>query len=142
MVGTPENEISRPLNPLTVNRRILRDQALRELSPEALEEIAKAAPVLEEITEGRLQEQMREDVLFLTEEMQIGPPPLPGVTRDDAIIRGHDEAVRVFGRTARMMLAVKKSPKLIHKLRDSAGFKSLEIVAVLSTLIIIGTALL
>jgi hypothetical protein len=123
------------------NRRILREQALRELSPDALNHIAEAAPVLEAITEGDLQEQMHEDILFLTTEMQATPPRLPGVTRADAIIPGHDEAVRLLGRSARMLIALRKAPQLINKIHDSTAYKSLEILATLTSLIGFGLML-
>lgn len=124
------------------NRRLLQEQALSELSPEALTQIEEAAPVLEAITEGALQEQMHEDVLFLTEEMRVGPPRLPGVTRADAVVPGRDEAGRVFGRSARMLLALRRAPELIHKLHDSAGFKAAVIVTTLSGMVALGAALL
>lgn len=123
------------------NRKILQEQSLRELSPESLEALSEAAPVLELITEGDLQDQMREDVLFLTQEMRVGPPRLPGVTRADAIIPGRDEAMRVFGRSARILIALRKTPELVHKIHESAGFKAVSILAVLGSLVSLGMAL-
>ncbi|WP_282093513.1 hypothetical protein [Epibacterium ulvae] len=123
------------------NRRLLQKQLLRELSLENLEQIAEAAPVLEAITEGDLREQMRDDVFFLTQEMRTGSPRLPGVTRDDAIIPGRDEAVRVFGRSARMLIALRKTPELINKIHASAGFKALNILGVLGGLVSLGKML-
>jgi hypothetical protein len=117
------------------NRKILQEQSLRELSAESLSQIADAAPILEAITEGDLREQMREDVLFLTQEMRAGLPRLPGVTRADAIIPGRDEAVRVFGRSARMLLALRKTPALVNKMHESAGFKAINILVVLGGLV-------
>ena len=123
------------------NRKILQEQSLRELSPESLEQLADAAPILESLTEGDLQEQMREDVLFLTQEMRAGPPRLPGVTRADAIIPGRDEAVRVFGRSARILIALRKTPDLVDKIHASAGFKALNILGVLGGLVSLGLML-
>ena len=123
------------------NRKILQEQSLRELSPESLEQLADAAPILETVTEGNLQEQMREDVLFLTQEMRAGPPRLPGVTRADAIIPGSDEAVRVFGRSARILIALRQTPDLVEKIHASAGFKALNILAVLGGLVSLGLML-
>ncbi|MEX5576773.1 hypothetical protein [Pseudophaeobacter sp. A-200-2] len=123
------------------NRRLLQEQSLRELSPENLEKIAEAAPVLEAITQGDLREQMRDDVLFLTQEMRVGPPKLPGVTRADAIVTGQDEAVRVFGRSARMLIALRKTPEFVNKIHSSAGFKALNILAVLGGLVSLGLML-
>jgi hypothetical protein len=124
------------------NRRILREQALRELSPDALNQIAEAAPVLEAITEGDLREQMHEDTLFLTKEMRAAPPQLPGVTRADAIIPGHDEAVRVLGRSARILIALIRSPELIDRLHDSTAFKSVTIFTTLASLVRLGLMLI
>lgn len=123
------------------NRRILQEQALRELPQEALKQIADAAPILESITEGRLREQMQEDVFFLTEEMRAVQPRLPGVTRADGIIPGRDEAVRVFGRSARMLIAIRKPSELVHKLHDSAGIKLVTIISALCGLIKLGLSL-
>jgi hypothetical protein len=123
------------------NRKILQEQSLRELSPESLQQLADAAPILESLTEGDLQEQMREDVLFLTQEMRAGPPRLPGVTRADAIIPGRDEAVRVFGRSARILIALRKTPDLVDKIHASAGFKALNILGVLGGLVSLGLML-
>ncbi len=117
------------------NRRILQEQALSELSQEALKQISEAAPVLESITEGSLREQMQEDVYFLTEKMRAGPPRLPGVTKSDGISSGRDEAVRVFGRSARMLIAIRKPSELVHKLHDSASFKFARIIATLDGLV-------
>jgi len=128
-------------NIVAENRRILQEQAIRELSPDALSKIAEAAPVLEAITEGELQGQMQEDVLFLTQEMRPGLPPLPGVTRADAIISGHDEAVRVLGRSARMLIAIRKSPSIANKIHESTAFRIADIASTLLTLINIGIAL-
>ena len=126
---------------VAVNRRILQQQKLRERPPEAVEKIKEAAPVLEAITEGDLHDQMREDVHFLTEEMPTVPPRLPGVTRDDAIIPGRDEAVRVFGRSSRILITLRKSPELVRKLHESTGFKVADIMEKLVALIKLGLSM-
>lgn len=123
------------------NRQILQEQALRDLASDDLNQIAEAAPVLEAITEGDLRGQMREDILFLTKEMREGPPRLPGVTREDAIIVGRDEAVRVLGRTARMLLILRRTPELVDKIHDSTGFRAAIIFTTLGTLITLGLLL-
>jgi len=120
---------------VAANRRILQEQKLREMPAEALDTLRDAKPILEAMTEGDLNAQMREDLEFLTEEMRAGPPSLPGVTRDEAILGGRDEAVRVFGRSARMFIAIKKSPSLIHRLHDSAAFKAGVVAKALTDLI-------
>lgn len=123
------------------NRRILQEQAMRELSPEARIQVAEAAPLLLAITSGDLQQQMSEDAHFLENQMQVGRPLLPGVIRADAIISGKDEAVRVFGRSARILIALRKSPELVDKIHNSTGFKAINIIAVLASLVAVGIGL-
>ena len=124
------------------NRRLLQEQALSELSPTALAQVAEAAPLIAAITEGNLQKQMGEDIRFLTQEMYVGPPRLPGVTRADAIVPGRDEAVRVFGRSARMLMTLRNSgADPIHKLHDSAGFKITTVIMMLADLVKLGLGL-
>ncbi|AML50194.1 hypothetical protein [Falsihalocynthiibacter arcticus] len=123
------------------NRKILQEQAVKELTDQDLAQIVDADSVLKAITEGELQDQMREDVLFLTEELQAGPPPLPGVTKADAIIQGRDEVVRVLGRSARMMLILRKTPGLADRLYNSTGFKVASILGTLGTLVSLGLLL-
>ncbi|MDO9639809.1 MAG: leucine-rich repeat domain-containing protein [Pseudotabrizicola sp.] len=124
-----------------VNRRILQEQNLRELSDDAINALKDSTPVLLAITEGDAHQQMQDDLLYLTEEIQAVPPRLPGLTRDDAINIRRDEAIRVFGRTARIMMALRKSPVLVRKLHQSTAFNALEIMAVLATLVTIGLTL-
>ena len=126
---------------VAVNRRILQEQKLREMPPAAIQQIAAAAPVLEAITEGSLQEQMREDIHVLTVDLPAAFPPLPGVTRADAILPGRDEAVRVLGRAARMMIALKATKDAVTKLRQSTGFQVAEIFVILEALIKLGIGL-
>jgi hypothetical protein len=124
-----------------VNRRILQEQKLREMSEEDIAKIAKAAPVLEAITEGDTQQQMREDVPALVEELSTRRRSLPGVTRADAILPARDEAVRFFGRSARMTIMLHKSPDMLKKIEQSSGYKAASIMAVLKTLVDIGMGL-
>ena len=123
------------------NRKILQERAVIELTDKDLAEIADAKPVLDAVTEGELQKQMHEDMLFLTEEMSAGPPRLPGVTRADAIIQGRDEAVRIFGRSARILLILRKTPELVDRLYNSTGFKVTNILGTLGTLVSLGLLL-
>lgn len=124
------------------NRSILREQALRELTTEELDAVSAAAPVLEAITEGDLRQQFHDDIRYLSEEAKSGPRKLPGVTRKDAILQGRDEAVRLFGRSARMLVILRRAPELVHKIHETSGFKAMNIIAVLGTLVTIGIALL
>lgn len=123
---------------IAANRRLLQERALKELPRDTLDQIAGALPTLEAITEGDLRKQMREDVLYLTQDLDVERPRLPGYSKADAIVPGHDEAVRVFGRAARMLIALRRAPDMIHKLHDSAGFR---LVNVLVTLVSLGKLL-
>jgi hypothetical protein len=126
---------------VAVNRRILQEQKLREMSAQDIAKIAEAAPVLEAITEGDTQQQMHEDVPALVEELTARRPTLPGVTRADAILPARDEAVRVFGRSARMTIMLRKSPDMLKKIEQSSGYKAASIMAVLKSLVDIGLGL-
>ena len=123
------------------NRRLLQEQAIIEISPESLGKISEAAPVLEAITGGELRGQMQEDVLFLTQEMPPAPARLPGVTKADAIISGRDEAVRVLGRSARMLIAIRKSPSMMEKVHGSTAYRVADIASTLATLVSVGLSL-
>ncbi|MCK4207517.1 hypothetical protein J3U99_22425 [Brucella pituitosa] len=92
------------------NRRILQSNSMRPLSPEDVQAIKQAAPILEEITEGDLKEQIKDDLSILAEYDGY----LGGVTRSDGF--GHDEVNRVMGRTARMLLAIKKTLQFTKKM--------------------------
>ncbi|MCB4458533.1 hypothetical protein LHL23_23070 [Leisingera sp. McT4-56] len=132
----------RAADPLVAeNRKILQEQEMRELSSEASEAIAEVAPSLDLITEGVLKEQLQEDIRALRQEIDSGAPPLPGVTRSDAIIQKRDEATRVFGRTARILIALRKAPEIVHKLERNAGVKAVSLLAGLASLVSLGLQL-
>lgn len=114
------------------NRRILQSATMSQLTPEALGAIEEAAPVLEAITEGDLHEQMRDDLAVLAEY----DGQLSGVTRSDGL--GHDEVARIVGRTARMLLAIRKSSDTISKLEASTPIKVGKIIGALTILVSAG----
>ena len=119
------------------NRRLLQGQAFREMDAAGREALRAAAPVLEAITEGRLAEEMREDIAVLVERPAW--PALPGVTRDkDAMVPGQDEMVRVFGRAARMAVMIRRTPEIIHRIDGSAPYKGARIIVTLGGLVSIG----
>lgn len=124
------------------NRRLLQEQAIRELSNDDIGQITDAAPVLEAITEGELQGQMQEDVLFFSNLKDGRPYQLSGVTKSDAIASGYDETVRVIGRSARMLIAIRKSPSVLNKIHESTTFKTADIISTLASLIQLGISLL
>ncbi|MCC5966457.1 MAG: leucine-rich repeat domain-containing protein [Natronohydrobacter sp.] len=123
---------------VAVNRRILQEQKLRELSPEAVATVKAHAPIVQAITEGDLPEQTAEDVDYLTNVLPNMPPSLPGVTRDDAILHGRDEAVRFFGRSSRMLIMLRKSGGMIEKLHQSTIYKAAEIIQALVEIVKVG----
>ncbi|MDR6755405.1 hypothetical protein J2Y48_000690 [Mycoplana sp. BE70] len=114
------------------NRRILQSADLNKLSNENVQTIIKAAPVLEAITEGELQLQMQDDIAILAEyDGQLG-----GVSRRDGF--GHDEIVRVVGRAARMVLAIKNAPKIVGNLEANHLVKAAGVLTTLYGIIEIG----
>jgi len=117
------------------NREILSKQALLELSDEDQKTISDAAPLLEAITEGTLKEQIQEDIRYLTQELPDQVHLLPGVTREDALLPGKDEKVRLFSRVSKMFIQLKSSDQIVDKIRSSSGYKALEIFAVFGSLI-------
>lgn len=119
------------------NRKLLQSQAMRELSDEDLGKIADAGPVLYKITDGDLNEQLREDVSVIT-EVRKDRPNSPQLTRQEA---GSDETVRVMGRASRIFLAVRNSPTAIHKLSESTAVKAIELINLLTELIKVGISL-
>ncbi|MEY9534717.1 uncharacterized protein YegP (UPF0339 family)/ribosomal protein S13 [Sinorhizobium fredii] len=108
------------------NRRILQGQAMRELSQQDLQRVVEIAPLLQAITEGDLQRQMQEDI----QDLSVDVSHIGAVTRADGL--GPDEAVRLIGRASRIFLAMKKTPAIVDKLKNSTGFKTIEIVGALS----------
>ena len=108
------------------NRLILQNQALREVPPDALEDLRTAIPTLKAITEGELQEQMREDIELLIKSADEKPIPFGGITRADAILSTLSEEIRIFARASRMYLALKKKTlDQINSLYDGIGYKAL-----------------
>jgi DNA-binding transcriptional LysR family regulator len=99
------------------NRRILQATTVPELTPKVLQTIQDAAPVIDAITEGELQEEMREDIAVLADY----DGELSGVRRRDSF--GHDEIVRVTGRLSRIYSALKKTPDLMKKIEDNPVIK-------------------
>ncbi|NTB88354.1 hypothetical protein G6M36_25585 [Agrobacterium tumefaciens] len=104
------------------NRHILQSTTIPELSPDVIQIIQDAAPVIEAITEGELQKQMRDDIAVLADYNG----QLSGVGRCDGF--GHDEIVRVTGRVSRMILAIRKTPEIVKKIADSSTIKVGDII--------------
>jgi hypothetical protein len=108
------------------NRRILSEQALRELPEEADDALKEALPVLQAITDETLGTEFAEDVLYLTEEMRSGPPRALVAGERNPVLAGYDEKVRVFGRVGQMLQQIRSSgntflDRLEEKHRISRG---------------------
>jgi hypothetical protein len=79
------------------NREMLNKQAIAELTDAQKAVLKEAQPILEDISEGSLQEQWGEDIPFLLDpDMRIGPPYL-GPAERNPVLAGYDEKIRVFG---------------------------------------------
>lgn len=119
---------------IDLNRRMLQEQALREMPREARKAVAELGPLYEAITTGELQAQMREDVAELSNPTEMPPPPPPpppeptpepppppqkspnfprlgGASRDTSLRPPSPETVRVIGRTTRIIIALRKGAK-------------------------------
>ncbi len=113
------------------NRKILADQAIRELPEDAREKLEKALPVLVSISEPDLAEDWQHDIPQLINDatlpMPTGAPPLPGA----------DETTRVFSRVAKISLLI-RSTKAIksHPLYESG-----EVLLTLTSLIGLGATI-
>lgn len=103
---------------IAANHQLLQDQALAEISAEKRQLIADAAPVLEAVVTGQTKDQMRDDLLVLAQDMRIGAPPLPGVTRFDA-----DSLQRVGNRAAKIQIALRSDEKLLDRLEKSTSLR-------------------
>ena len=122
----------RESNPeIAENRRLLQGRTTVSLTPEAIDQIVGAGPILEEITQGTLRKQIQEDIEALSEAAQATHPKLPGVTNKDRIVVPQDEALRILGRSARMLLILRKSPNAVY---DSPAYKGASIISTLYNL--------
>lgn len=121
---------------IATNRRILESAIVNEPSSDDIQAIQEAAPVLEAITEGDLQEQMRDDLEVLAKY----DGQLVSVTRSDGF--GRDEVTRVVGRAARMLLAIKKTPEIVSKLESSTAIKVGKIISSIGSILLVGGAIL
>jgi hypothetical protein len=132
------------------NRRILSEQARRELPDEAKAQLREALPVLEAISDEALGDDWRADILTLVDDergpaRQAVPPvfndaigPVPNTAPR---LPGADAATRVFSRAAKMSNLLKLA-EIVHRIDGSAGYKALRIVATVASIVLIGIALI
>ena len=124
------------------NRRILVDQALRELTDEQLAELRDAEPVLEAISDEALGREFKEDVLYLTEEMRREPPRTLEAGERNPVLAGYDEKVRIFNGAAGIAILLQKYTAILDKVSELSGLTRSEIIATVFGLVGLGTALL
>lgn len=117
------------------NRKILSEQAIRELPDGAKEQLEEALPLLRAISDEGLAEDWAQDIPQLingaTLPLPSGAPPLPGT----------DEATRIFSRVAKISLLM-KSREIVHRIDGSAGYKAGRIVLTLAGLVALGLSLI
>jgi hypothetical protein len=113
------------------NRKILSNQAIRELPQGAKDALTEALPILVAISEPDLAEDWEHDIPQLINDATLplpsGAPPLPGA----------DEATRIFSRVAKISIHLKIA-EIIHKIADSAGYKGAGIVQTIWDLVALG----
>jgi hypothetical protein len=120
------------------NRRILSDQAWRELPDEAKAQLREALPVLEAISDEHLAEEWRADIPALINDA-VGP-----VKKNAPMLPGADAATRVGSRAAKMSIWLTRQEvrEAVDKLLASTGFKVLGIIATVRAVVEIIIALL
>ncbi|WP_299981889.1 hypothetical protein [uncultured Ruegeria sp.] len=125
------------------NRRILEAQKIAELSDKQKAELAEALPILEEISEGIVQDDFIEDISFLTADsdgLPVGAFTL-GVASRNPVLAGYDEKRRTFARIAQIAIILRKFPNLVHKIDGSTTYKAARILTTIGALATIGIAL-
>lgn len=117
------------------HRRILTEQAMRELSVEEKATLEEALPVLKAISRADLAEEWEQDIPALVNDA-IGPLP------DSAPrLPGADEATRVFSRAAKIAVWL-RMVKVINAIDGSAGYKAGRILTTVGALVGIGLKVL
>ncbi|UWQ96602.1 hypothetical protein K3728_05045 [Rhodobacteraceae bacterium M385] len=125
------------------NRRILTEQALRELPEEARAALTEAQPMLELISEPKLAAEFHEDILYLTVEMRAGPPRAFVEGERNPVLAGYDEKVRVFGRASKMLTEVRAGGnELLDRLEEKHRVSRGDILSMLVSLVLWGVGLL
>ncbi|MCK0139649.1 hypothetical protein [Aliiroseovarius sp. F47248L] len=118
------------------NRKILIDQALREISKEDLELLEDAKPLLVAMSEGQLAEDWETDIPQLINDatlpLPFGAPSLPGA----------DEATRIFSRAAKIRISyncmVSKGAEIFDSKTMKTARLGLTVSAMLTALVSLG----
>ena len=117
------------------NRKILSDQAIRELPEGAKAQLEEALPLLRAISDEGLAEDWDHDIPQLINDATLplpsGAPPLPGA----------DEATRIFSRVAKISLLM-KSKEVINRIEGSTPYRAAQILTTIGGLIGLGLAIL
>ncbi|WP_235438851.1 hypothetical protein [Candidatus Rhodobacter oscarellae] len=104
------------------NRKILAEQALKELPQADKKEMDQAKEVYAALTEGVMAEDFSEDIPVLLNDAIL--PPSEGAPR----LSGADPATRIFYRTSKMAELVRKYPVIVEKIEKSPAYKTVGIV--------------
>jgi hypothetical protein len=113
------------------HRNLLDRQKIKEMDAAQKALVEEAAPMLEAISEGAMQETFREDVAFLLE------PRFRVVDGE-----GADETRRVIGYAAKIGVLMRKSSDIVKQIDGSGGYKAARILTTIAGLVTIGIALL
>jgi hypothetical protein len=133
---------------IAANRRIMQEQALREMTAADIAKIAEAAPmILEALTEGNLQQQMADDIPELTSGQLPKQSSLGGVRPADSFTPWQtrtptNEFQRFFGRIARITILLRKMQGASKRIKAHPLYEWAEILLTLSGLVALGLALL
>lgn len=118
------------------NRRILSDQAMRELTPDEKQVLDQALPMLRDISRADLAEEWDQDIPVLINDtlghVPDSAPRLPGA----------DEATRIFSRVSKMAILMRRSSEIIKRTEESTGYRAASILLTFSGLIALGIAIL
>ncbi|SLN21761.1 hypothetical protein ROA7450_00793 [Roseovarius albus] len=116
------------------NRKILTEQAIRELPEGAKEQLEEALPILVEISEFELAEEWQHDIPQLINDATLplpsGAPPLPGA----------DETTRIFSRAAKIALHL-KIKDVVNRITESTTVKAGALILLIEQLVKLGLSL-
>ena len=119
------------------NRATLSRQAIAEMPPEAVAAIVAAGPDLAEITVPELGQEMAEDAAEIAERhstaMAMRRTLGPAVRNPG--LAAYDAEVRYFSRVAKIAILLRKTPEIVHRIDQSAGYKAARILATVTTLV-------
>jgi len=115
------------------NRRIIAHQKIQELSAIDRENLRKALPLLEKISQGMLRQDFEYDVASITGD------PIEAVQEHNALPPSTkvDASARIFSRAAKIRAALRVGDT-VEKIEGSTGFKAAKIITTVAGVIGIG----